>query len=651
MKHMARLLYCMAVAFITLSMNAAINLPKVEILGKKYYVYTVKKGDSLFGISRDYNWNYSELQRLNPKAISPLEKGLKIYYPSDNEDQESAIQVEAIDGNIITPVSHVVKRGETVYGISRMYKIPEETIYRLNPSSKKGIREGEVLKLQIEQSVDEAGGAPIYYTVKKGDTLYGVARAYDTTVAEIMKQNPGVSEKNFREGATIRLPQKGAGIKKTTTTVTEERLESFSSYKVEKKDTWDTISAKTGVDKDDLMEANQSKGGKPKNKSLITVPNIEEVTVEKVIVDEDPREMTADGIASIYDDVHGISDSTSFGTIKVVLLLSEPTTRKDLEFSRGFLSGVDKLKGGNTKIDLTILDGNRPSTEVLEKLSEITPDILFLTTEKGIPTYLSEYAEISQTPMVNTFDVKNELYTRNPYVVQLLTPSSYFNEEVAARIVSDYKDYNLIFVGDEDSSDQVASSLKQNWTGRNSKVVSIDELKGMSLKDNEKYLFYGYPAKKDNVVELLDALESIKSLSPLAETVLVGRPAWIVYEESEKDKFHKNNVIIPSRFYFDKDSNQARVFVNYYKSLFDRQPAMSFPMYAAVGYDSALYFINGLSKAGKDVNYIGASSPGAQSDFNLVRPNNWTGLMNPVVYLVRFTPYNTVEKILTTNQQ
>ena len=70
-----------------------------------------------------------------------------------------------------------------------------------------------------------------------------------------------------------------------------------------------------------------------------------------------------------------------------------------------------------------------------------------------------------------------------------------------------------------------------------------------------------------------------------------------------------------------------------------------------ISYDSALYFINGLSKAGKDVNYIGASSPGAQSDFNLVRPNNWTGLMNPVVYLVRFTPYNTVEKILTTSQQ
>lgn len=646
MKHMTSLLVSIAIIFVGFSMNGANNLPKVEILGKNYYVYTVKKGDSLFGISRDYNWDYTELQRLNPKAVSPLQKGMKIYYPTEEMTSDNDIVSSGdLDENIVTPVSHVVRRGETVYGISRMYKIPEDRIYALNPPSRKGIKVGEVLHLQSEDQQNANGTTPLYYTIKKGDTLYAVARANDTTVAEIMKQNPGISEKNFKEGAIIRLPQKGAGIKKTKTQVQEERLESFSSYKVEKKDTWDTISDKTGVDKKDLLEANQLNGSKLKKNSLITVPQIEEVTVEKVVVDEDPREMSADGIASIYDDVHGISDSIASTSIKVVLLLSEPTTRKDLEFSRGFLSGVDKLKSGSAGIELTILDGNRPSTEILEKLSEITPDILFLTTEKGIPTYLSEYAEISQTPMVNTFDVKNELYTRNPYVIQLLTPSAYFNDEVAARIGNDYKEYELFFVGDEDNNDQVSTALKHLRNDASFKNISVEELKSLSLNENSKYLFYGYPAKKDQVVELLDAVVELKNQNPTVETAVLGRPSWIVYEESEKDKYHKNNVIIPSRFYYDKDSTPARVFVNYYSSLFDRQPAMAFPMYAAVGYDCALYFINGMSQAGKDVNYIGASVAGAQSDFELIRPGNWTGLMNPVVYLVRFTPYNTVEKI------
>ena len=46
------------------------------------------------------------------------------------------------------------------------------------------------------------------------------------------------------------------------------------------------------------------------------------------------------------------------------------------------------------------------------------------------------------------------------------------------------------------------------------------------------------------------------------------------------------------------------------------------------------------------LNAIGRSEGGVQSDFELSRPGNWTGLFNPIVYLVRFTPYNTIEKII-----
>ena len=56
--------------------------------------------------------------------------------------------------------------------------------------------------------------------------------------------------------------------------------------------------------------------------------------------------------------------------------------------------------------------------------------------------------------------------------------------------------------------------------------------------------------------------------------------------------------------------------------------------------------IEGLAKADYDLNAIGRSEGGVQSDFELSRPGNWTGLFNPIVYLVRFTPYNTIEKII-----
>lgn len=635
-----------SVVLISLSVSALASpkLPVVEILGKNYYVYVIKKGDSLFGISREYGWNYEQLQQLNPKAVSPLEKGMKIYYPANDTPQPEAAVAYSVD-ELAQPLSHIVKRGETVYAISRMYGIPVDRIYELNPGSKNGIKEGATLLLAEENHKDPQDNAE-YYTIKKGDTLYGVAKNHYTTVAAIMKMNPGISEKNFKADDIIKLPKRGTGVKSITRKVEEEKLTSFSTYKVEKKDTWDTISEKTGVDKSDLIEANGGRDDKPKNKSLITIPNIETSTVEKTVVEEDPRELTNEGIAEIYDSVHGIADTNNAREFKVALLLSEPASRKDLEFTRGFLTGVDRLKRLSTKLNVVVIDGNRNSTDVLNELSDVDPDLLFLTTEKGIPAYLSEYAEVSQTPMVNTFDVKNELYTRNPYIIQLLTPSNYFNEEIAAKIKADYNDYTLLYAGPADEGDQLASAIKDALPTSKVKSVSVESLSQYPFRDDEKYLIYGYPTKKDDVVALLDAVKEAKSLSPLTEIAVIGRPSWIVYDENAmEERFHSANVLIPSRFYYDKNSIEARKFENSYKSLFDRTPAKSFPVYACVGYDASLYFIEGLAEAEFDINALNSSKSGVQSDFELYRPGNWTGMLNPIVYLVRFTPYNTIEKI------
>ena len=631
---------------VSLQLSAAtkLSLPIVEILGKNYYVYAIKKGDSLFGIAKDYGWNYEELRQLNPKAVSPLKKGMKIYYPVTEEPKTDSTKTD-IDNNTAQLLTHKVKLGDTVYGISRMYKIPESRIYELNPGSKKGIREGQTLILSKPGVVVDNENAD-FYTIKKGDTLYAVARAHDTTVAAILKLNPGISEKNFRADDIIRMPKKGTSVKSTVKTYEQQNVASFSTYTVEKKDTWDSIAEKTGVDKDDLIEINKASGDKPKNKSVLSIPKIETKVIQKKVAEEDPRELTQDGIAEIYDDVHGLNDSLSAKELKVALLLSEPSVRKDLEFTRGFLTGIQNLKSTGISIALTVIDGSKGSSDVLNELSDVNPDILFLTTDKGIPSYLSEYAEVSQTPMVNTFDVKNELYTSNPYVIQLLTPSNYFNDEIASRMLEDYGDNVLIFAGNADQGDQLALSLKELWDKSKIKNLSIEGLSEYPFREDTKYLIYGYPTRKDDINSLLSAVNKIKSASPLTEISVLGRPNWIIYDDSDMiEKFQEANVNIPSRFYYDKNSSEARRFENIYKSLFDRTPAKSFPMYAGVGYDASMYFLPGMVSAGSDVNSLGEYTNGAQSDFALSRPSNWSGLLNPMVYLVKFTPYGSIEKV------
>lgn len=575
-----------------------------------------------------------------------MNKGLKIYYPVQSLD-EASDAVENLNDNdtSCSKLDHKIKRGDTLYAISRMYGVPVEKLIALNPGSGQGIREGETLIIRDEKSQvgnDTANAG--FYKIKKGDTLYGVAKRNETTVAAIMKANPGVSESNFRIGEIIRLPEPGTGLKKVETTVEEERLSAIDTYKVTKNDTWETISEKTGADVQDIKDLNKDKGDKLKNKSLISIPKIETVKVDTVLIDNDPRELSEEGIKEIYEDVHGINDSINIQGVSVVLLLSEPTTKKDLEFTRGVMSGLDFLKNKNVDVKFTVLDGNRTSTDILTDLSDLHPDIVFLTTEKGIPAYLSEYAEISQTPMVNTFDVRNELFNNNPYIIQLLTPSQYFNDEISADVAQRYSDYTLIFVGGNDSSDQIAQSIKERWIPSRVKNLSIEGLKQASFKPDGKFLFYGYPVKKEDIIELTEVVGGIREKYPMADIATLGRPNWIVFDESLAEKFHDANVAIPSRFFYDEESPETQIFNRHYKYLFDREPSKSYPTYAAVGYDCSLYFIPQFVATNGDINRFDRSDRGSQNEYELYRPANWSGLLNPIVYLVRFTPYGTIEK-------
>lgn len=623
---------------------SAPRLPIVEILGSRYYVYETKKDDTLFGIARQYGWDDSELKRLNPNALSPLKKGTKVYYPvkymANRADKDTVSDLTAYEAQ---PVMHLIKRGETVYSIARMYDMPVDAIYKLNPGSKTGIREGELLKIK-DSETQPAGENPEFYTIKSGNTLYSVAKEFGTTVAALMKLNPGISERNFKAGDIIRIPERGTGVNTITTKVEESTIESFATYEVKKNDTWESISEKTGVDKEKLVEANS--GAKLKAKEIIGVPEIAVTTVDRQITDHDPREETPEGRRDIYEDTHDIASAEEADSVRMAIVLYEPSTRKDQEFSRGFLTGVDKLKRGNTHIAVKIIDGTEASSDVIEGLGDFRPDMIFITSDKNIPSYLSDYATVHAVTVVNVFDIKSEEYTSNPYFIQLLTPSTYFNDEIAAWLGSEKKDATLIFAGTVEENDQLAQALRQIWPKEDVQhKFDTDGLKDITYWNSDKYIIYGSDTKKSDVAKLLETVKEIRNDNPGVDITLVGRPNWIVFDEQLGDELHQADALIPSRFYYDKESYDGRRFAAEYKRVFDMTPVKSFPNYAALGFDVCTYFIPEMARTGGDLNALRSSLSGAQSEFALTRPSNWSGFYNPVVYMVRFTPYGSIEKI------
>ena len=110
---------------------------------------------------------------------------------------------------------HIVQEKETVYSISRRYKVSEEDIYRLNPGSEYGIRIGEHLQIPLPQKADSekgqkpssttAGTQANEHVVQSGDTLYAIARRYGTTVPALLKLNPGLEADQIAVGRVIKI--------------------------------------------------------------------------------------------------------------------------------------------------------------------------------------------------------------------------------------------------------------------------------------------------------------------------------------------------------------------------------------------------------------------------------------------------------------
>ncbi len=141
-------------------------------------------------------------------------------------------------------VVHVVEKGETLYSISKKYNSTIQSICDLNKIDGTGIKVGQKLTIPVSGSVSDqktsnpaATQTPVkttekssvtsgsdIYTVKKGDTWYGIARNYSINVKELYALNNTDGSQALKAGAIIKVPGKSSENKLSTTeTVTSAK--------------------------------------------------------------------------------------------------------------------------------------------------------------------------------------------------------------------------------------------------------------------------------------------------------------------------------------------------------------------------------------------------------------------------------------------
>lgn len=158
----------------TLQIGEVLRIPTKEIYEGEENVYIVQKGDTLYSIAAANNTTVDELKKANNLTSNILSTGQLLKIPSA----------------LLPESTYIVKKGDSLYSIANKYNTTVDELKRINNLTSNILSIGQVLKLPSDKVSDvEKEENTISYTVQKGDSLYSIARKYSTTIDKIKDLN------------------------------------------------------------------------------------------------------------------------------------------------------------------------------------------------------------------------------------------------------------------------------------------------------------------------------------------------------------------------------------------------------------------------------------------------------------------------------
>lgn len=205
---------------------------------EKFIQHVVAKGETVSKIAERYNVKPASIYEINPDAKRGIKLKEILLIPSVSNDKKA---VANTSNSTAEEKQHLVVAKETLYGIAKQYGVKVADLYKLNPNlEKKGLQVGKTIqvpvvannnvgienspkkqisKTEIKEDLKEKV-SPVIIEEKKDvlattpvdangnyikevlakETLYGIARDYGVSVADLEKANPILVTQSLRIG-------------------------------------------------------------------------------------------------------------------------------------------------------------------------------------------------------------------------------------------------------------------------------------------------------------------------------------------------------------------------------------------------------------------------------------------------------------------
>lgn len=163
-----------------------------------FIYYQVKPKQTLYSLTKEYNISESALKSLNPQLEQGLKAGDVIRIPKTKTESKEEIVPQGM---------HLVQRGETIFSLVRQFGVSEDEFYIANPSVQtEGLKVGSYINIPKKgASKATIQDGFIEHKVAAGETIYSITKLYKVSFADILKHNPALSE-GLKLGMVLKIP-------------------------------------------------------------------------------------------------------------------------------------------------------------------------------------------------------------------------------------------------------------------------------------------------------------------------------------------------------------------------------------------------------------------------------------------------------------